>query len=377
MKIQLHDNNLHLEFAPLSLTKPVALLRMGILTFEERWEENYPDAEFCFATEKYLQVKYPQHNNWDLSLPANVIPNEDYVSVLNSMEDNTALYQGETWLGMKGTGETILQYTGEEVVTITKRWHLFQKNHKAIQSDFDLITAGVDSQNISESVTVIGDRKLIFLEAGAKAEACVLNTTDGPIYLGENAEIMEGSLVRGPFALCDDSTIKMGAKIYGATTVGPNCKVGGEVDNSILQGYSNKGHDGYMGNSLIGEWCNLGADTNTSNLKNNYGNIRTYSYSTRQEVATDTQFMGLTMGDHSKCSINTMFNTATVIGVFCNVYGGDFPQKFISSFSWGGNEFVPFAFDKAIEAANAMMSRRGLDLSVEDVQILKNIAELK
>ncbi|MDG1346702.1 MAG: putative sugar nucleotidyl transferase, partial [Crocinitomicaceae bacterium] len=377
MKIQLHDNNLHLEFAPLSLTKPVALLRMGILTFEERWEENFPEAEFCFATEKNLQVKYPLQTDWDLSLPANVIPNEDYVSVLNSMEENTALYQGETWLGMKGTGATILQYTGEEVVTITKRWHLFQKNHKAIQSDFDLITAGIDSQNLSESVTVIGDRKLIFLEAGAKAEACVLNTTDGPIYLGENAEVMEGTLIRGPFALCDDSTIKMGAKIYGATTIGPHCKVGGEVGNSIIQGYSNKGHDGYMGNSLIGEWCNLGADTNTSNLKNNYSNIRTYSYTTRQEVVTDSQFMGLTMGDHSKCGINTMFNTATVIGVSCNIYGGDFPKKYIPSFSWGGNEFVPFAFEKAIEAANAMMSRRGLKLSTEDAEILKNIAELK
>ena len=375
MKIQLHDNNLHLEFAPLSLTKPVALLRMGILTFEERWEENFPDAEFCFATEKYLQEKYPLQSDWDLSLPANVIPNEDYVSVLNGMEENTALYQGETWLGMKGTGASILQYTGEEVVTISKRWHLFQKNHKAIQSDFDLITAGVDSQNLSESVTVIGDRKLIFLEAGAKAEACVLNTTDGPIYLGENAEIMEGSLVRGPFALCDESTVKMGAKMYGATTIGPHCKVGGEVGNSILQGYSNKGHDGYMGNSLIGEWCNLGADTNTSNLKNNYSNIRTYSYTTGQEVATDTQFMGLTMGDHSKCGINTMFNTATVIGVSCNIYGGDFPQKFIPSFSWCGNELVPFDFDKAMEAANAMMTRRGLELSAEDVELLKHISK--
>lgn len=375
MKIQLHDNNLHLEFAPLSLTKPVALLRMGILTFEERWEENYPDAEFSFATEEYLQVKFPLQNDWDLSLPASVLPNEDYVSVLNSMDANTALYQGETWLGTKGDGETSLQYTGEEVVTITKRWHLFQKNHTAIQSDFDLLTVGVQSKQLSDSVTVIGDRNLVFLEEGAKAEACVLNTSDGPVYIGENAEIMEGSLIRGPFALCDNAGIKMGAKIYGATTVGPHCKVGGEVGNSILQAYSNKGHDGYMGNSLIGEWCNLGADTNTSNLKNNYSNIRTYSYTTGKEEQTDTQFMGVTMGDHSKCGINTMFNTATVIGVSCNIYGGDFPQKFIPSFSWGGTEFVPFDFDKAVEAAKAMMTRRGLTLDTEDIEILKTCKE--
>ncbi len=371
MKIQLHDNNLHLEFAPLSLTKPVALLRMGILTFEERWEENFPEAEFCFATEKYLQVKYPLQKDWDLSLPANVIPNEDYVSVLNSMEDNTALYQGDTWLGMKGTGATILQYTGQEVVTITKRWHLFQKNDKAIKSDFELITAGINSELLPNTVTVIGDPRLVFLEEGAKAEACVLNTTEGPIYIGEKAEIMEGSMVRGPFALCDNSTVKMGAKIYGATTIGPHCKVGGEVGNSILQAYSNKGHDGYMGNSLIGEWCNLGADTNTSNLKNNYSNIRTYSYVSQKEEQTDTQFMGVTMGDHSKCGINTMFNTATVIGVSCNIYGGNFPQKFIPSFSWGGEEFVPFDFDKACDAANAMMIRRGVELSAEDILILQ------
>jgi UDP-N-acetylglucosamine diphosphorylase/glucosamine-1-phosphate N-acetyltransferase len=375
MKIQLHDNNLHLEFAPLSLTKPVALLRMGILTFEERWTEYFPDADFSFATEKYLQTKYPMSESWDLSLPANVIPNEEYIAVLNGMPENTALYQGETWLGMKGTGETIMRYTGEEVTSISKRWHLFQKNDTAIKADFNLLTEGMSSNNLSESVTVVGDRRLIFLEEGAKAEACVLNTTDGPIYIGENAEIMEGSLVRGPFALCDNAGLKMGAKIYGATTVGPHCKIGGEVSNSVFQAYSNKGHDGFVGNSLIGEWCNLGADTNTSNLKNNYSSIRTFSYTIHAEVQTDLQFMGLAIGDHSKCGINTMFNTATVVGVSCNIYGGDFPQKYIPSFSWGGAEFVPFEFEKALEAANGMMKRRGLELSGEDVDILKHLTK--
>lgn len=373
MKIQLHDNGLHLEMAPLSLTKPVALLRMGVLTFEERWTEYYPDAQFSFVTEKYLQEKYPSVSDWDLLVPANVLPNEEYIAVLNSLPENASLYQGETWLGTKGTGETKMKYTGEEVVVIQKRWELFQKNDVAIQSDFYLLTEGMESQPLSDSVTVIGDRNLVFLEEGAKAEACVLNTTDGPIYLGEHAEIMEGALVRGPFALCAHAALKMGAKIYGATTVGPYCKVGGEVGNSIFQAYTNKGHDGYVGNSLIGEWCNLGADTNTSNLKNNYSAIRTYSYVERNEVQTTLQFMGLTMGDHSKCGINTMFNTATVVGVSCNIYGGDFPQKFLPSFSWGGAHLVPFAFDKAVEAANGMMHRRGIQLSDEDIAILREI----
>ncbi|MFA7274153.1 MAG: putative sugar nucleotidyl transferase [Crocinitomicaceae bacterium] len=371
MKIQLHDNGLHLEFAPLSLLKPIAELRMGILTFEERWEEHFPDAEFSFATEGYLQTKYPLELNCDITVPANAIPNEDYATVLYTMTDNTSLYQGEYWLGTKGNGETKMHYTGEEVVIISKRWHLFQKNDIAIKSDFALLTEGIDSQKLSDTVTVIGDRNLIFLEEGAKAEACVLNTTDGPIYLGEEAEIMEGALVRGPFALCEHAGLKMGAKIYGATTIGPHCKVGGEVGNSVFQGYSNKGHDGFVGNALIGEWCNLGADTNTSNLKNNYSTIRTYNYALGKEEQTELQFMGLTMGDHSKCGINTMFNTATVVGVSCNIYGGDFPQKFIPSFSWGGAEFVPFAFDKAAEAANGMMRRRGLELSSEEIEILR------
>lgn len=373
MKIQLHDNDLHLEFAPLSLLKPIAELRMGMLTFEERWEEYFPDAEFSFATENYLQKKYPLDENWDLSVPSNAIPNEDYVAVLNIMEIDTSLYQGEIWLGTKGTGKTKMQFKGLEVIVITKRWHLFQKNDLVIKSDFSLLTEGLESHELSNTVTVIGDKNLVFLEEGAKAEACVLNTTDGPIYLAENSEIMEGSLVRGPFALGEHASLKMGTKLYGATTIGPHCKVGGEVGNSVFQAYSNKGHDGFVGNTLIGEWCNLGADTNTSNLKNNYSTIRTYNYALGKEEQTDLQFMGLTLGDHSKCGINTMFNTATVVGVSCNVYGGDFPQKFIPSFSWGGATFVPFDFEKAIEAANGMMKRRGLELSAEEIEILHHL----
>jgi UDP-N-acetylglucosamine diphosphorylase/glucosamine-1-phosphate N-acetyltransferase len=203
-------------------------------------------------------------------------------------------------------------------------------------------------------------------------EASILNTSTGPIYIGKDAEIMEGSVVRGPLAMCEHSALKLGTKVYGASTLGPHCKVGGEINNVVMQAYSNKGHEGFLGNSVIGEWCNLGADTNTSNLKNNYGAVSTYSYETKKEEKTNLQFMGLTMGDHSKCGINTMFNTATVVGVSCNIYGGDFPAKFIPSFSWGGSAgLVPFKFDKAVEYANNMMNRRGLALSNEEVEILR------
>jgi UDP-N-acetylglucosamine diphosphorylase/glucosamine-1-phosphate N-acetyltransferase len=219
---------------------------------------------------------------------------------------------------------------------------------------------------------------MIFIEEGAIVEAAILNTPSGPIYIGKDAEIMEGSIVRGPLAMCEHSALKLGAKVYGPTTLGPHCKVGGEVNNVVFQAYSNKGHDGFLGNALIGEWCNLGADTNTSNLKNNYGTISTYSYEEKGEIETETQFMGVCMGDHSKCGINTMFNTATVVGVSSNIYGAGFPAKFIPSFSWGGaDEIVPFRFEKAIEYANNMMHRRGLQLSESEIAILRHISENK
>jgi UDP-N-acetylglucosamine diphosphorylase/glucosamine-1-phosphate N-acetyltransferase len=212
-----------------------------------------------------------------------------------------------------------------------------------------LITANRISEKLSKTNTLIGNSSLLFIEPGAKVEASILNTTTGPIYIGKDAEIMEGSVVRGPLAMCEHSALKLGTKVYGASTLGPHCKVGGEINNVVMQAYSNKGHEGFLGNSVIGEWCNLGADTNTSNLKNNYGAVSTYSYETKKEEKTNVQFMGLTMGDHSKCGINTMFNTATVVGVSCNIYGGDFPAKFIPSFSWGGSAgLVPFKFDKAV-----------------------------
>jgi UDP-N-acetylglucosamine diphosphorylase/glucosamine-1-phosphate N-acetyltransferase len=370
MQINLDDNGLHLRFAPLTLTRPIGNLRMGILTNDERWKMFLPDAKIGFTTEKYLSKKFSSIEN-GIRVNAAVIPNEEIVAAVMHLEDNTALYLNEMFIAENGVSTSKIQFRGEIPVILENRWDLFQKNDLVLKSDFELITAGRKSQKLSKSNTVIGSSELIFLEEGAKVEASILNTSSGPIYIGRNAEIMEGSIVRGPLAMCEHSALKLGTKIYGATTLGPHCKVGGEVNNSVFQAYSNKGHEGFVGNSLIGEWCNLGADTNTSNLKNNYGNVSTYSYETDKEEKTNVQFMGLTMGDHSKCGINTMFNTATVIGVSCNIYGADFPPKFIPSFSWGGSAgFVPFKFEKAIEYANNMMERRGLKLSEEEVEIL-------
>ena len=373
MKINLDDNGLHLHFAPLSLTRPIGNLRMGILTNDERWKLFLPEAEIGFKTEKYLSVKFVSLEN-GTRVNGAVIPNEDFVAAVMHLETNTALFLNETFLAENGKASEKIQFKGEVPVILENRWDLFQKNDLVLKADFDLITAGRKSQKLSKSNKVIGSSEFIFLEEGAKVEASILNTTSGPIYIGKEAEIMEGSIVRGPLGMCEHSALKLGTKIYGATTLGQHCKVGGEVNNSVFQAYSNKGHEGFVGNSLIGEWCNLGADTNTSNLKNNYGNVSTYSYETEKEDKTNVQFMGLTMGDHSKCGINTMFNTATVVGVSCNIYGADFPPKFIPSFSWGGSAgFVPFKFEKAVEYANNMMERRGLKLSVEEVEILKEL----
>lgn len=375
MKIQLHDNKKHLEFAPLTLTRPVGNLRIGILTNDERWRILVPSVELSYETEDYLSDKFPQDSN-AIVVNACVIPNLELVNEILKLKGNEELVFEGTWLARSGTGEILKKYTGETPTVINKRWELFQKNGEVLIQDFDLISKGKTTVQLSSTNTIIGDPNQIFLEEGAKVEAAILNTSNGPIYIGKNAEIMEGSIVRGPLAMCNDSVLKLGTKVYGPTTLGPFCKVGGEVNNVIFQAYSNKGHDGFLGNSIIGEWCNIGADTNTSNLKNNYSLVKTYSYETKRLEQTDVQFMGLVMGDHSKCGINTMFNTATIVGVSSNVYGAEFPPKYIPSFTWGTNGDV-FDFSKAIEGSNNMMSRRGLELSKEEVAILQHISDKK
>ncbi len=377
MKINISDNGLHLRFAPLSLTRPVGNLRMGIFTNDERWKQFLPEAEIGFETEEYLSKRFPKIEG-GVTVNAAVIPNEDVVAAVMHLEQNTALFLNDVFLAGATNAAEKIQFLGETPVILKNRWDIYALNHLVLKHDFDLLTAGSKSQKLSDTNTLIGPKDMLFIEEGAKVEAAILNTSTGPIYIGKKAEIMEGSIVRGPLAMCEESALKLGAKIYGATTLGPHCKVGGEVNNVVFQAYSNKGHDGFLGNALIGEWCNLGADTNTSNLKNNYGMVDTYSYETNGQVKTDVQFMGVCMGDHSKCGINTMFNTGTVTGVSSNIFGAGFPSKFIPSFTWGGAEgSEPFRFEKAVEYANNMMARRGLELTSDEIAILKHIHDVQ
>ncbi len=373
MKINLDDCGLHLRFAPLTLTRPLGNLRFGILTNDERWKTFLPEAEIGFISEEYLSKKFGKISD-ATRVNASIIPNEDIVASILHLGENTSLFWNDLFIASNGDGNVKVQFTGEEPIHLNQRWHLYQKNGTILEQDFKLITAGKKSQKLSDTNILIGPLNQLFLEEGAVVEGSILNTTNGPIYVGKDAEIMEGSVVRGGLALKEHAALKLSTKVYGPCTLGPHCKVGGEINNVTFQAYSNKGHDGFLGNASIGEWCNLGADTNSSNLKNNYGNVSTYSYEQKAEIKTDVQFMGVCMGDHSKCSINTMFNTATVVGVSCNIFGSDFPPKFIPSFSWGGSEgFVKFKLEKAIEYSNNMMNRRGLNLTPEEIEIFEHL----
>ena len=373
MKINLDDNGLHLRFAPLTLSRPVGNLRMGIYTNDERWERLLPECEVGFITESYLQDKFPALET-TIRVNAQVIPNEELAAAVYALEETYSLYWNGLFIAENGVGSTKIEFIGDAPIVIEYRWDLFEKNDAAIALDFHLITEERKSQKLSKTNTLIGPSELLFIEKGATVEGCTLNTNQGPIYIGENAEIMEGSMIRGSFALCEEAVVKMGAKIYGATTIGPHCRVGGEVSNVIFYAYSNKGHDGFLGNSILGEWCNLGADTNSSNLKNNYSLVSSYNYETKSIEASQVQFMGLCMGDHSKSAINTMFNTATVIGFAVNVFSDAFPPKHLPSFTWlAEKEQSVFQLDKAIQAAKAMMDRRHVTFTEADVKIFETL----
>jgi UDP-N-acetylglucosamine diphosphorylase/glucosamine-1-phosphate N-acetyltransferase len=373
MKINLDDNGLHLRFAPLTLSRPVGNLRMGIYTNDERWERLLPDCEVGFITESYLQDKFPAVES-NIRVNAQVIPNEEVAAAVYALEEGCSIYWNGLFIAENGVSSTKIEFKGLAPIVIEHRWDLYQKNDAAIALDFYLITDERKSQKLSKTNTLIGLSDLLFIEKGAKIEGCTLNTNYGPIYIGENAEIMEGSLIRGSFVLCEEAVVKMGAKIYGATTIGPHCRVGGEVSNVVFQAYSNKGHDGFLGNSVLGEWCNLGADTNSSNLKNNYSSVSSYSYESKSTEASELQFMGLCMGDHSKSAINTMFNTASVVGFAVNVFSDAFPPKHLPSFTWlAEKEQSVFQLDKAIQAAKAMMDRRHVDFTEADQKIFETL----
>ena len=376
MKIILSDFEAHLRFAPLSLTRPIGDIRVGLFTNLERWSILLPDDHIGFQSESYLRDEFEELNDGKI-VNACIIPNEDFVASIVYLEDNCRLMLGNNTMAISGTGKNIINYKGEMPILINNRWELLSVNATAISNDIDLIKESISYQKIPKDVIVIGPKDSIYLEEGAILSACTLNSKEGPIYISKGAEVMEGALIRGPFALCENAVVKMGAKIYGASTIGPFCKVGGELSNVIFQSYSNKGHDGFLGNSYIGEWCNLGADTNVSNLKNNYDSVRSYCYEKKEEVNTGLQFLGLFMGDHSKTGINSMFNTGAVVGVSCNLYGAGFFPKHTLSFSWGEpNALEPFRIEKSLEYANKMMERRSEKLSAEEENILVHLKDV-
>ena len=376
MNIILADFEAHLRFAPLSLTRPIGDIRVGLFTNLERWSILLPDDHIGFQSESYLRDEFEELNDGKI-VNACIIPNEDFVASIVYLEDNCRLMLGNNTMAISGTGKNIINYKGETPILINHRWELLSVNAAAISNDIDLIKESISYQKIPKDVIVIGPKDSIYLEEGAILSSCTLNSKEGPIYISKGAEVMEGALIRGPFALCENAVVKMGAKIYGASTIGPFCKVGGELSNVIFQSYSNKGHDGFLGNSYIGEWCNLGADTNVSNLKNNYDSVSSYCYEKKEEVNTGLQFLGLFMGDHSKTGINSMFNTGTVVGVSCNLYGAGFFPKHTLSFSWGEpNALEPFRIEKSLEYANKMMERRSEKLSTEEENILVHLKDV-
>lgn len=384
MNYILFDGTVRNALLPFTFTRPVADIRIGIFTIREKWE-NYLKSTTTTITEEYLSEKYPMvEMEENVLINASFLPNEELVALIAELKENQAVFYEEEVIAFysKDTQEAIafeayeaIEYEGA-VLRIENTWDIFSKNAEALQADFDFITEGRISEPISNTNHLICPEN-IFFEEGAKAEYCILNATEGPIYIGKNAEIWEGSLIRGGLALCDHAVVKMGAKIYGATTVGPYSKVCGEISNSVIFGYSSKGHEGYLGNAVLGEWCNIGADSNNSNLKNNYAKVRIWNYATESFEQTGLQFCGLMMGDHSKSAINTMFNTGTVIGVNCNIYVPGFPRNFIPSFSWGGaSGFSSYLPEKAFEAARVMMARRGVAFTTQDEAILNHVFEI-
>jgi UDP-N-acetylglucosamine diphosphorylase/glucosamine-1-phosphate N-acetyltransferase len=381
MNYILFDGPARNALLPFTFTRPVADILLGIMTIRQKWEM-YLGSTTTTLTEEYLSEKFPMVElEENVMINASFLPNAVLVELISDLQPNQAIFKGEeviAFYSQESQEEVdfdfyeIIEYEGD-CLTITHTWDIFSKNDAAIREDFELLTENRKSQPIPKSINVI-DRQNIFIEEGAKLEFVTLNASTGPIYIGKDTEIMEGSVIRGPFALCNNARVKMAAKIYGATTVGPFSTIGGEVNNSVLFGYSNKGHDGFLGNSVLGEWCNIGADSNNSNLKNNYEEVKLWSYETNSFEKTGLQFCGLMMGDHSKCGINTMFNTGTVVGVSANIFGSGFPRNFIPSFSWGGaSGFTTYVTKKAFETARLVMKRRNVDFDEKEAAILEHV----
>lgn len=383
MNYILFDGEVRGNLLPFTYTRPVADIRVGILTIREKWEK-FLGSTTTTITEEYLSDKYPMvelENN--VMINAAYLPTSELVEMIQDLQplqgilykdDIIAFYTQDSQDEVNLDTYDLVEYK-EELLKIEHKWDIFAKNDAALRADFDLITEDRISEPIPATVNVLALEN-IFIEEGAVLNFVTLNASTGPIYIGKDTEIMEGSIIRGPFALCEGSQVKMGAKIYGATTVGPHSRVGGEVSNSVIFGYSNKGHDGFLGNSVLGEWCNLGADTNNSNLKNNYATVKLWNFEKMQYEKTGLQFCGLMMGDYSKSGINTMFNTGTVVGISCSIFGGGFPSTVLPNFTWGGIEVSDFYdVDKAISTLKVVMDRRHVTLTDEDIKIIRYIAD--
>lgn len=384
MNLILKDGPESAHLKPFTFTRPVSELRVGMLTIAEKYRQR--GFKVSYLTADHLSVKYPlEIQSVSLLVSANVCPTDALAEAIGNLRPGEGItYQGKLIaLCMevksisdlhKSNGVHSKTEFKDPLTLIERLWHIFQYNGKELQNDFELITRGRTSADLSTTNKIIGDN--IFVEQGVWAECAVLNSNTGPIYLGKNATVMEGALVRGALALGEHAQLNMGAKIYGPTTIGPYCKVGGEVSNSVLIGYSNKAHEGFLGNSVLGEWCNIGADSNNSNLKNNYDEVKLWNYATGSFERTGLQFCGLFMGDHSKCGINTMFNTGTVVGVSANIFGSGFPRNFIPSFSWGGAQgLTTYKLEKALETASRVMARRGRVLDQIESDILTYVYE--
>jgi len=373
------------QMLPLTFTRPVSELRVGILKIREKWEVLL-NSEISFLTREYLQVKYPSRiENDNILINSCLLPDHSIINEIHSLDHGYAIVSGDRILAVYLTKSETIDFhynskilynkisIGHEVRLIDKPWQIFLLNGEEIINDFRLITNGRKSEKLSSTNNLINSEN-IFVEEDVKAEYITVNASAGPVYLGKNCEIMEGSLIRGPFALCKNSRIKMASKIYGPTTIGPGSVAGGEIKNSVIQGFSNKGHDGFLGNSVLGEWCNVGADSNTSNLKNTYSTIKLWNYKEEKYLDTGLMYCGLIMADHSKCGINTMFNTGTVVGVNANIVGTGYTKNFIPSFSWGGIDgFTVYDLSKALEVAGRVMSQRNLDFDDTERTILSEV----
>jgi UDP-N-acetylglucosamine diphosphorylase/glucosamine-1-phosphate N-acetyltransferase len=383
MEINLFDDSAWLSLRPLTFTRPVADLRIGILTIAEKWAKYLDATNFGYQTAPYLSTKYPSISA-QLSINGSICPDKQLIEAVFLLKDGECLIQDSLIIAFKSHLPLLWNEVNEklknvaypkEVVQIKYPENIFSYNHVELVKDFELLTKGKTSAKLSNTNVFLGDD--IFVEEGATAECSTFNSLQGPIYLGKNSQVWEGSNIRGSFALCNDSQIKMGAKIYGKTTIGPFSRVGGEINNSVIWGYSSKGHDGYLGNAVLGQWCNIGADSNNSNLKNNYAEVRLWDYEKETFRKTGLQFCGLIMADHAKCAINTMFNTGTVAGVSANIFSAGFPRNFIPDFAWGGaHGFDVYTLEKMLQTAEKVFERRNMKLDDKEAAILSHVFDI-